>query len=172
MILIQFVNSVGSFFIYFPLLFVTSPTAIIVLSLVGLCYDMMGAYLIGLGSLELKRQFRNARKISSREGDPEIRSQHSHSPVQEKTPLAASIYIPGAFIYIPKECNFGLTLVFIAINIEHHIERTASFVIIILGEMVMEVVYKSTTGSIGLSRFVSSLARSLSPRINFAPECT
>lgn len=38
-----------------------------------------------------------------------------------------------------------------AINIEHHIERTVSFVIIVFGELVISVVYHATTATVGLS---------------------
>lgn len=42
-----------------------------------------------------------------------------------------------------------------AINIEHHIERTVSFVIIVFGELVISVVYHAMEATIGLSVYVS-----------------
>lgn len=43
----------------------------------------------------------------------------------------------------------------LANNIEHFIERTAAFVVIVLGEVVLSVVYHATGDQIGFKRFVT-----------------
>lgn len=39
-----------------------------------------------------------------------------------------------------------------ALNIEHFLERMAAFVVIVLGEMVLSVVYHASTSQIGIQR--------------------
>ena len=39
-----------------------------------------------------------------------------------------------------------------AVNVEHFVERTAAFVVIVLGEIVPSVVYNASESQIGLGR--------------------
>ena len=42
-----------------------------------------------------------------------------------------------------------------ALNIEHFLERTAAFVVIVLGEMVLNVVYHAGPDQVGFKKFVT-----------------
>ena len=39
-----------------------------------------------------------------------------------------------------------------ALNIEHFLERMAAFVVIVLGEMVLSVVYSASSSQVGIQR--------------------
>lgn len=62
-------------------------------------------------------------------------------------------------LYIPGACSASsgavrLRRARLAINIEHHIERTVSFVIIVFGELVISTVYHAIDATVGLSKCV------------------
>lgn len=56
--------------------------------------------------------------------------------------------------FVIIECQHLMT-VLLAMNIEHYIERTGAFVVIVLGEVVLSVVYHATGSQIGLKRYNS-----------------
>lgn len=54
----------------------------------------------------------------------------------------------------------GCRLSFIsATNIEHFVERTAAFVVIVLGEVVLSVVYHASSAQVGFKRHVDCSVR-------------
>jgi hypothetical protein len=58
--IVQGVNQLTSFFIYFPLLFVTNAIPVITLSIIGIVFDIGGRYSLGLVSLHGKREAKKA----------------------------------------------------------------------------------------------------------------
>ncbi|KAH7106780.1 hypothetical protein BKA62DRAFT_611499 [Auriculariales sp. MPI-PUGE-AT-0066] len=110
-----------------PCLWVTSATTVIVLVVVAIFVDVFGRFLPAVLIFTSKWLQRHAHRPQP---DPE--ASQSEEPVEKKSFFHSKRHVP-------------------AINIEHHIERTVSFVIIVLGEIVISVVYHVTSTSLGLS---------------------
>ncbi|KAH7106753.1 hypothetical protein BKA62DRAFT_684984 [Auriculariales sp. MPI-PUGE-AT-0066] len=112
-----------------PCLWVKSANTVIALTIVAIFVDVFGRFIPALflytTQFYLRRAQRKSRDIEAAEG---------------------AVPPPGE-----KNSFFYATRPYPALNIEHHIERTVSFIIIVLGEIVISVVYQVTGTSLGLS---------------------
>ncbi|CCO36216.1 hypothetical protein RSOLAG1IB_08478 [Rhizoctonia solani AG-1 IB] len=149
--LLQIAYQMLNFFVYLPLLFVRSPAAIITLASVGMGTDYLLRYLAGI-PLILNNKL--TKKILSRMKHEDVEAHHSHVDptvnicAYEKSREQLAPYIP-------------------ATNIEHFIERTAAFVVIVLGEVVLSVVYHATRADIGFKNIYGSAVSGLIIAFNF-----
>ncbi|QRV83039.1 low temperature requirement protein LtrA [Ceratobasidium sp. AG-Ba] len=149
--LLQTAYQMLNFFIYFPLLFVRSPRAIITLSALGLATDYLLRYFLGVPLLVINRISKKYAKAGKRE-DLEKASDGVDPTVNvcayEKSREKMAPYIP-------------------ATNIEHFIERTAAFVVIVLGELVLSVVYHASAAEVGFKSIYGSAICGLIIAFNF-----
>ncbi|ELU38088.1 LtrA domain-containing protein [Rhizoctonia solani AG-1 IA] len=139
--LLQIAYQMLNFFVYLPLLVVRSPAAIITLASLGMGTDYLLRYFVGI-PIVLNNKL--TKKILSRFTHEDLEAHHkgidptSNACAYEKSREQLAPYIP-------------------ATNIEHFIERTAAFVVIVLGEVVLSVVYHATRADIGFKSAVSGL---------------
>ncbi|KEP47321.1 Low temperature requirement protein LtrA [Rhizoctonia solani 123E] len=149
--ILQIAYQMFNFFIYLPLLFVRSPAAIITLASLGMATDYLLRY---LGGIPLMLNNKVTKKILKRvtPEDLEARSKDVDPTVgacaYEKSRERIAPYIP-------------------ATNIEHFIERTAAFVVIVLGEVVLSVVYHATRADVGFKSIYGSAVSGLIIAFNF-----
>ncbi|CAE6458086.1 hypothetical protein ACGC1H_006833 [Rhizoctonia solani] len=149
--ILQIAYQMFNFFIYLPLLFVRSPAAIITLASLGMATDYLLRY---LGGIPLMLNNKLTKKILKRvtPEDLEARSKDVDPTVgacaYEKSRERIAPYIP-------------------ATNIEHFIERTAAFVVIVLGEVVLSVVYHATRADVGFKSIYGSAVSGLIIAFNF-----
>ncbi|KAG9106737.1 hypothetical protein FRC07_008752, partial [Ceratobasidium sp. 392] len=131
--LLQIAYQMLNFFVYLPLLFVRSPPAINTLAVIGLATDYLLRYFVGIPIVVIDKVMKKYQKYGKRE-DLEKASEGVDPTVNvcayEKSCEKMAPYIP-------------------ATNIEHFIERTAAFVVIVLGELVLSVVYHATSAQVG-----------------------
>ncbi|KAG8711188.1 hypothetical protein FRC11_003430 [Ceratobasidium sp. 423] len=149
--LLQIGYQMLNFFVYFPLLFVRSPPAIITLASLGMATDYLLRYLLGIPLIFNNKMTKRILKRITHE-DLEARSKDVDPTVNvcayEKTREKLAPYIP-------------------ATNIEHFIERTAAFVVIVLGEVVLSVVYHATRADVGFKGIYGSAVSGLIIAFNF-----
>ncbi|CCA67754.1 hypothetical protein PIIN_01578 [Serendipita indica DSM 11827] len=154
-LLFQGLNQVIGFFLYFPLLFVRSPTAIITLASLGMAWEIIMRYSIGIYRVQwdsvLSRFKRKAPPVVEKEDPaPEVdvvNDPDRVSQVEEQRHLLGS--------HVP------------ALNIEHFLERTAAFIVIVLGEMVLSVVYHATPEQVGFKKIYGNAVCGLIIAFNF-----
>ncbi|RSH88423.1 uncharacterized protein EHS24_000968 [Apiotrichum porosum] len=131
-------------FVYLPLIWVTSRRAQIIIATVGICVDLcrIDAVFMYIGGRYLRWRTRREeeRRIQAGEMRPEDRS--------NPTSMLAMVQFKDGF-RIP------------AINIEHSIERSGAFVVIVLGELVMNLLYTATKGEFGASPMFGKAALGL-----------
>lgn len=113
-----------------PLLWVTNIRTIIVLAVLSMAIDLVGRFIPTL--LVFAQRDLIVAKLRRRPDLLEKVKAKTKDEFDIERPYFSSRYIP-------------------AINIEHHIERTVSFVIIVFGELVISVVYHATAASVGIS---------------------
>ncbi|KAF8594592.1 hypothetical protein BDV93DRAFT_549179 [Ceratobasidium sp. AG-I] len=149
--LLQTAYQLMNFFVYFPLLFVRSPSAIITLATVGLATDYLLRYLVAI-PLVMTNKITKSLMSSIERADLEKASEGVDPTVNicayEKSRQKLAPYIP-------------------ATNIEHFIERTASFVVIVLGEVVLSVVYHASSAQVGFKSIYGSAIAGLIIAFNF-----
>ncbi|KAG8748183.1 hypothetical protein FRC12_013902 [Ceratobasidium sp. 428] len=149
--LLQIAYQMLNFFVYLPLLFVRSPPAIITLAVIGLATDYLLRYFVGVPIVVINKILKKYQKYGRRE-DLEKASEGVDPTVNvcayEKSREKIAPYIP-------------------ATNIEHFIERTAAFVVIVLGEMVLSVVYHASSGQVGFKSIYGSAISGLIIAFNF-----
>ncbi|EJD45797.1 hypothetical protein AURDEDRAFT_184694 [Auricularia subglabra TFB-10046 SS5] len=131
----------------FPLLWVTNVRTIIILAAFSMAMDLVGRFIPTL--LVFAQRDLIVAKLRRRPDLLEKFKEKSKDEFDIARPYFSSRYIP-------------------AINIEHHIERTVSFVIIVFGELVISVVYHATTASVGLSEVYGRAVLGLIIAFNFA----
>ncbi|KAG8738892.1 hypothetical protein FRC10_006409 [Ceratobasidium sp. 414] len=149
--LLQIAYQMLNFFVYLPLLFVRSPSAIITLAVVGVATDYFLRYFVGIPIIVIDKITKRYHKFGHRE-DLEKASEGVDPTVNvcayEKNRQKMAPYIP-------------------ATNIEHFIERTAAFVVIVLGELVLSVVYHATSAQVGFKGIYGSAISGLIIAFNF-----
>lgn len=149
--LLQTAFQTMNFFVYFPLLFVRSPPAIITLATLGLATDYLLRYTVGIPFLLNNRITKSILSRIER-GELENASEGVDPTVNvcayEKSREKIAPYIP-------------------ATNIEHFIERTAAFVVIVLGELVLSVVYHASSAQVGFKSIYGSAIAGLVIAFNF-----
>ncbi|KAG9102267.1 hypothetical protein FS749_009607 [Ceratobasidium sp. UAMH 11750] len=149
--LLQITYQMLNLFIYLPLLFVRSPPAIITLAVVGLATDYILRYFVGVPIVTINKVLKKYQKYGRRE-DQEKASEGVDPTLgvcaYEQSREKISSYIP-------------------ATNIGHFIERTAAFVDIVLGELVLSVVYHATSAQVGFKSIYGSAISSLIIAFNF-----
>ncbi|CUA75353.1 hypothetical protein RSOLAG22IIIB_05858 [Rhizoctonia solani] len=150
--ILQVAFQMFNFFIYLPLLlFVRSPAAIIALASLGMATDYLLRYLGGIPIMLNNKIIKKLLKRATPE-DLEARSKDVDPTVgvcaYEKSRERLAPYIP-------------------ATNIEHFIERTAAFVVIVLGEVVLSVVYHATRADVGFKSIYGSAVSGLIIAFNF-----
>ncbi|KAH7320370.1 hypothetical protein B0J17DRAFT_298607 [Rhizoctonia solani] len=149
--LLQIAFQMFNFFIYLPLLVVRSPSAIITLATLGMATDYLLRYLAGVPLILNNKMTKRVLKRITPE-DLEARSRNVDPTVSvcayEKSREKMAPYIP-------------------ATNIEHFIERTAAFVVIVLGEVVLSVVYHATRADVGFKNIYGSAVSGLIIAFNF-----
>ncbi|CAE6481996.1 unnamed protein product [Rhizoctonia solani] len=149
--ILQVAFQMFNFFIYLPLLFVRSPAAIIALASLGMATDYLLRYLAGIPLILNNKIIKKLLKHATPE-DLEARSKDVDPTVgvcaYEKSRERLAPYIP-------------------ATNIEHFIERTAAFVVIVLGEVVLSVVYHATRADVGFKSIYGSAVSGLIIAFNF-----
>ncbi|KAG9088493.1 hypothetical protein FS749_002127 [Ceratobasidium sp. UAMH 11750] len=149
--LLQITYQMLNFFTYLLLLFVRSPPAIITLAVVGLATDYLLRYFVGVPIVIINKVLKKYQKYGCRE-DLEKASEGVDPTAgvcaYEKSREKIAPYIP-------------------ATNIEHFIERTAAFVVIVLGELVLSVVYHATSAQVGFKSIYGSAISGLIIAFNF-----
>ncbi|PVG04558.1 hypothetical protein CPB86DRAFT_777843 [Serendipita vermifera] len=153
-LLVQAVYHILGSAIYFPLLFVRSTTVIVTLASVGMAWDIGLRFTIGM-SRHLQRII-NPKKASEeaqmkeceerKEAEAEAEDTEDDEDGDHKT--LADRHCAAC----DKTINSATGSHLPALNIEHFLERTAAFVVIVLGEMVLSVVYHASTSQVGFQR--------------------
>ncbi|KAG8841408.1 hypothetical protein FRC20_005053, partial [Serendipita sp. 405] len=148
-LLVQSVHQVICFFIYFPLIFVRSTTAIVTLASLGIAFDLLARYTVGIATVVTKR------REKKRQIDEEVNG--TTCKEEEESP-SDSDSDGDKVIKEEAQCQFDkhrgdtMSTSMPALNIEHFLERTAAFVVIVLGEMVLSIMYHATGSQIGFKR--------------------
>ncbi|KAG8829742.1 hypothetical protein FRC17_006134 [Serendipita sp. 399] len=144
-LIFQCVNQVIGFLLYLPLLFVHNKKAIVILASLGMAWEILmrytiGIYRISLGNLPDRFKYKAPDSKGNQTNDPSSVDNVPRAEEEEGGMLGS---------YVP------------ALNIEHFLERTAAFVVIVLGEMVLGVVYHATPEQVGFKahRFLHALRR-------------
>ncbi|RSH92466.1 hypothetical protein EHS25_008882 [Saitozyma podzolica] len=118
-------------FVYLPLIWVTNRTAQIVIASLGIAVDIMRLDLIAynlMGRWHLRRQAKEWAKSQ---------------------PVGPAEHRPGVKWHNMPSMPEGFRIP--AMNIEHAIERSSAFVVIVLGELVMNLLYTATAADLGVS---------------------
>ncbi|GFZ51669.1 hypothetical protein JCM24511_09437, partial [Saitozyma sp. JCM 24511] len=118
-------------FVYLPLIWVTSRTAQIIIASLGIAVDIMRLDLIAynlMGRWHLRRQVKEWAKSQ---------------------PVGPGEQRPGVKWHNMPSMPEGFRIP--AMNIEHAIERSSAFVVIVLGELVMNLLYTATAADLGVS---------------------
>ncbi|PVG04111.1 hypothetical protein CPB86DRAFT_778353 [Serendipita vermifera] len=160
-LLIQSMHQIIGFIFYFPLLFVRSTKAIVALAIIGMVWDIFMRYTIFIWRLispDYRRHTTTQVKLEKApersdtiDGDEDIAVQNAELGAafdQERSAKVVSDHVP-------------------ALNIEHFLERTAAFVVIVLGEMVLSVVYHATDSQIGFKNIYGNAICGLMIAFNF-----
>ncbi|ORX35876.1 bacterial low temperature requirement A protein-domain-containing protein [Kockovaella imperatae] len=117
--------------VYFPLLFVTSRKAQIILAILGIVVDVIRLDLIFFAIRGHVHQWKLRKEYHRTDAA-------DRGPAPEQFKLHRIPSLPDHF-RIP------------AMNIEHAIDRSSAFVVIVLGELVMNLLFIGERGEIGLS---------------------
>ncbi|CAG7847789.1 SubName: Full=Uncharacterized protein {ECO:0000313/EMBL:CCA71182.1} [Serendipita indica DSM 11827] len=133
--------------IYFPLLFVRSKTAVIVLASLGMAWDILARYLIGLNKVLGKQ-----RKLADAEKGAAMYQQNADPSTLTQEDTGPNVVVQTCHNAFDKERGDSMKGSVPALNIEHFLERTAAFVVIVLGEMVLSVVYHANASQIGFNK--------------------
>ncbi|KAF8748993.1 Bacterial low temperature requirement A protein (LtrA) [Rhizoctonia solani] len=150
--LLQIAYQMLNFFVYLPLLVVRSPAAIITLASLGMGTDYLLRYFVGI-PIVLNNKL--TKKILSRFTHEDLEAHHKALTQRQSNACAYEKSREQLAPYIP------------ATNIEHFIERTAAFVVIVLGEVVLSVVYHATRADIGFKSIYGSAVSGLIIAFNF-----
>ncbi|KAF8598975.1 hypothetical protein BDV93DRAFT_526376 [Ceratobasidium sp. AG-I] len=148
---LQVVYQMSNFLVYFPLLFVRSPGAIITLATLGMVSDYFFRYLFRAPIVVMHRL---TERMSARGQHRDLEMSNSgmnaalSSRAHERRMQKRRMHIP-------------------AVNVEHFVERTAAFVVIVLGEIVLSVVYNASESQIGLGSVYGTALSALLVAFNF-----
>ncbi|KAF8748588.1 Bacterial low temperature requirement A protein (LtrA) [Rhizoctonia solani] len=146
--LLQIAYQMLNFFVYSPLLVVRSPAAIITLASLGMGTDYLLRYFVGIPIVLNNKLTKKILSLRPSANELFLNSFQSNACAYEKSREQLAPYIP-------------------ATNIEHFIERTAAFVVIVLGEVVLSVVYHATRADIGFKSIYGSAVSGLIIAFNF-----
>ncbi|KAG8858347.1 hypothetical protein FRB91_009932 [Serendipita sp. 411] len=155
-LLFQCTNQVIGFFLYFPLLFVHNKKVIVVLASLGMAQEILMRYTIVVYKISLDNLV--PERLKSKPADSQDR------PIEDPSSLDVSTKnVPST-----EENEGGILGSYIpALNIEHFLERTAAFVVIVLGEMVLSVVYHATPAQVGFKNIYGKAICGLMIAFNF-----
>ncbi|CAG8716554.1 2115_t:CDS:2, partial [Acaulospora colombiana] len=148
-LLVQTVFHVLGAAIYFPLLFVRSTSAIITLASVGMAWDIGMRHMQRIINPKKAKEEEKMRECEEKQREAEAAGAEEDDDDEDHKTLAdrhCSAY--------DKTINTATGSHVPALNIEHFLERTAAFVVIVLGEMVLSVVYHATTSQVGFQRYI------------------
>ncbi|CAG8693215.1 2875_t:CDS:2, partial [Acaulospora colombiana] len=148
-LLVQTVFHVLGAAIYFPLLFIRSTPAIITLASVGMAWDIGMRHMQRIINPKKAREEEKMRECEEKQREAEAAGAEEDDDDEDHKTLAdrhCSAY--------DRTINTATGSHVPALNIEHFLERTAAFVVIVLGEMVLSVVYHATTSQVGFQRYI------------------
>lgn len=151
----QCINQVIAFALYFPLLFVTSTTAIIVLASLGMAFEIFMRYTVGLQRMVSAFRHQENHDLETAKDNNEAEKVAEGHVGEDAPAVAAKQQSATGAAYIP------------ALNIEHFLERMAAFVVIVLGEMVLSIVYHASSSQIGIQSIFGNAICGLLIAFNF-----
>lgn len=145
-LLFQLAHQVTGLVIVFPLLFVYSKPVIIALASLAMALDILLRYSVAMYRLVLPHKpiVEKEEEVS----DSQVEAMAVEPCKGDKDPRNMCAF--------DKDMNIRSEGFIPALNIEHFLERTAAFVVIVLGEMVLVVVYRATGARAGFQNIYGS----------------
>ncbi|KAG8734701.1 hypothetical protein FRC10_011524, partial [Ceratobasidium sp. 414] len=145
--LLQVLYQMLNFLVYFPILFVRDSAAIITLATLGVVTDYFPRYFSRIPMHMIQKKFQQGGQLK----DLELSNLNTNS-METSQALGDSWKVS---FHIP------------ATNIKHFVERTAAFVVIVLGEIVLSVVYIASEAQTGVSSVYGTALCALLVAFNF-----